>query len=56
MIVKHFKLSQPEKDRLIRIKAKQVFRTGMSCAVGRCVGHWLSLPFQGASIRCLTAM
>ena len=22
MIVKHFKLSQPEKDRLIRIKAK----------------------------------
>lgn len=56
MIVKHFKLSQPEKDRLIRIKAKQAFRTGMSCAAGRCVGHWLSLLFQGASIRCLTAM
>ena len=26
----------------------------MSCAAGRCVGHWLSLLFQGASIRCLT--
>ena len=56
MIVKHFKLSQPEKDRLIRIKAKTGIQNWNVCAAGRCVGHWLSLLFQGASIRCLTAM
>ena len=55
MIVKHFKLSQPEKDRLIRIKAKTGIQKGVQ-VIKRCVGHWLSLLFQGASIRGLTAM
>ena len=55
MIIKHFKLSQPEKERLIRIKAK----TGVqnwNIAVGHYAGHFQSLPFQAVLIRSLTAM
>ena len=56
MIVKHFKLSQPEKDRLIRIKAKTGIQNwNVLCRWALC---WSlaesSIP--GGSIRCLTAM
>ena len=56
MIVKHFKLSQPEKDRLIRIKAKTGIQNwNVLCRWALC---WsLSEPsIPVASIRYLTVM